>query len=68
MLKNLSFVVRASAALGHWQKQIVTKHRTDNDSDPIPHPAAAPMSTDQEAGGSSSTPEGIILKDDEKPT
>lgn len=39
-----------------WQKETITKQRYKDDL--IPHPAAAPMSTDQEAGGAVSTPEG----------
>ena len=38
------------------QKEIITKQQYKDGL--IPHPAAAPMSTDQEAGGAISTPEG----------
>lgn len=39
-----------------WQKEIITKQQYKDGL--IPHPAAAPMSTDQEAGGAISAPEG----------
>lgn len=50
-----------SSALGRWQKLIVTKQVIGNHE--IPHPAAAPLSTDQEAGGYVSTPDGDIRHD-----
>lgn len=56
-----SFLRKTAAALGEWQKYIITKHKTDNDTDEFPHPAAAPISTDQEAGGASTTPHGQRL-------
>lgn len=55
---------KIAKALGRWQKHIVTRHKTDNDTEEIPHPAAAPISTDQEAGGAASTtPDGKRIYD-----
>ena len=50
---------QVSRALSGWQKFIVTKQKTAEKE--IPHPAAAPISTDQEAGGASTTPDGRRL-------
>ena len=40
--------------LSGWQKLIITKQQTGKGM--IPHPAAAPISTDQEAGGATDAP------------
>jgi hypothetical protein len=55
-VKNLMSKARK---LARWQRFIITKHKTEERE--IPHPSAAPISTDQEAGGASTTPEGEIL-------
>lgn len=54
---------RAAAALGQWQKHNITKQLMKHGK--IPHPAAAPLTTDQEAGGQSTTPSGTRLHDSE---
>ncbi|MDB5491802.1 MAG: hypothetical protein JWO78_1651 [Micavibrio sp.] len=53
----MSFLSKTIAELGKWQKKIVTKQIMKN-NEIIPHPAAAPISTDQESGGASTTPDG----------
>ena len=63
-MKNSSSLSKLSAALGQWQKRIVSKVITDDGKKEIPHPSAAPISTDQEAGGSSTTPDGQRLDDE----
>jgi len=45
-----------------WQKFIKWRHQI-RDGKFIPDPAAAPLGTDQEAGGSITTPEGNIKQD-----
>lgn len=60
----ISLLQNTAQALGLWQKRIVTKHKTDDGAKEIPHPATAPTSTDQEAGGASTTPDGTRLYDD----
>ena len=62
----VSLLQKTAAAMGRWQKHIVTKTRTDNDAKEIPHTATAPMSTDQEAGGASTTPDGDRLYDSDR--
>ena len=59
-----SYLKRAAQALGKWQKHIITKHKTDDGKEEIPHPAAAPISTDQEAGGASTSPDARYRRDD----
>jgi hypothetical protein len=59
----VSILQKTAKTLAQWQKYIVTKHKMDDGTD-IPHPAAAPISTDQEAGGTCSTPEGERLHGD----
>lgn len=52
----MSSLKKTAAALGAWQKEIVTKQKIE--SKEIPHPAAAPISADQEAADSVTTPSG----------
>lgn len=54
MVGYLNIIARK---LAEWQQTLITKHKSD-DGGEIIHPAAAPLSTDQEAGGASSTPTG----------
>ena len=62
MLKSL---IDKARKLGQWQQSIITKQKLDEGE--IPHPAAAPTSTDQEAGGQSTTPDGDILNENRSP-
>ena len=59
-----NYLKNAAQALGKQQKLISTKHKTDDGKEEIPHPAAAPMSTDQEAGGATTTPDCKYRRDD----
>ncbi len=61
---NENYLKKAAQALGKWQKLIITKHKTDDGKEEIPHPAAAPMSTDQEAGGATTSPDSKYRRDD----
>jgi hypothetical protein len=56
MLENQSLLQKITAELAEWQKLIITKQKIKHGE--IPHPAAAPISTDQEAGGAVSTLSG----------
>jgi hypothetical protein len=49
-------IVRIAKEEGGWQKFIKRRHTLDGKL--VPDPAAAPLGTDQEAGGSITTPEG----------
>lgn len=48
---------KIAAREGGWQKHIRKRHQIKR-GEFIPDPAAAPIGTDQEAGGAISTPEG----------
>jgi hypothetical protein len=58
----MSLLSRTISDLGKWQKEIVTKQMMQHNKT-IRHPAAAPISTDQEAGGASTTPDGKRVYD-----
>ena len=57
----LTSLIRKARKLAGWQDAAITKHVVSEDE--ILHPAAAPMSTDQEAGGASTTPDGEIINE-----
>lgn len=59
-MEYLQALKTISSALSDWQKSIITKQQIgkENEYKEMPHPAAAPISTDQEAGGSVTTPYG----------
>lgn len=56
MPKSVEDIKRIAKEEGGWQKLIKKRHSLDGKM--VPDPAAAPMGTDQEAGGAISTPEG----------
>lgn len=56
MPKSLEDTKRIAKEEAGWQKLIKRRHLLDGKM--VPDPAAAPMGTDQEAGGAISTPEG----------
>jgi hypothetical protein len=56
-MEDVDKVREIAAREAGWQKCIKRRHQIRPDEF-IPDPAAAPIGTDQEAGGAISTPEG----------
>lgn len=55
--KNKTLLQKVTSRLGLWRNKAITKHKREDDSE-ILHPAAAPLGTDQEAGGQVTAPDG----------
>lgn len=51
-------LVRIAKEEAGWQKHIKRRHSMNGK--PVPDPAAAPIGTDQEAGGFITTPQGTV--------